>query len=59
MLLRIGRPEIVPLSNDPESKADLILEQPKGVEVARREVRLKETVKAMREMLVEHDLLPD
>lgn len=51
MLQRLGRSPIIPLSNDPESKVDLILQQPKGFEVDRREVSFKETVKAMREML--------
>lgn len=57
LLMDMGRPEIIPLSNDPESKVDLILQAPKGFELARREVAFKEAVKAMREMLAEHDLL--
>ncbi|HYQ12169.1 MAG TPA: hypothetical protein VEP94_01870 [Solirubrobacterales bacterium] len=59
ILGKAGLESIIPLSNDPESKVDLILSEPRGFEVARREVRVKETVKAMREMLAAHKLLPE
>lgn len=58
-LLSGGIPlDLVPLSNYPDAKVDLILQQPKGFDLEAREPALKEAVKVLREMLDKHDLLP-
>lgn len=58
LLRSAGMPETIGISNDPEERIDLILQRQGGLfRLAHREVSLGESVKALREMLTEHDLL--